>query len=36
VKYDKSDLPAALGYALWPFEKETALALRADIKKGLG
>jgi hypothetical protein len=31
VRHDKSDLPAALGYALWPFEKELALALRADI-----
>lgn len=36
VKHDKSDLPAALGYALWPFEKETAIALRQEIKKGLG
>jgi hypothetical protein len=36
VKHDKSDLPAALGYALWPFEKELAIALRADIRKGLG
>jgi hypothetical protein len=36
VKHDKSDLPAALGYALWPFEKELALALRADIRKELG
>jgi hypothetical protein len=36
VKHDKSDLPAALGYALWPFEREMAIALREDIKKGLG
>jgi hypothetical protein len=35
VKHDKSDLPAALGYALWVFEKETALALRADIRRDL-
>lgn len=35
VKHDKSDLPAALGYALWPFEKELAIALRADIKRSL-
>lgn len=35
VKHDKSDLPAALGYLLWPFEKELALALRADIKRSL-
>lgn len=36
VKNDKSDLPAALGYALYFCEKESALALRADIKKSLG
>lgn len=36
IKHDKSDLPAALGYALWPFEKELALALRADIRRELG
>lgn len=35
VRHDKSDLPAALGYALWPFEKELAVALRADIQRGL-
>lgn len=35
VKHDKSDLPAALGYALWPFERELASALRADIKASL-
>ena len=36
VEHDKSDLPAALGYALWNWEKESAIALRADIKKGIG
>ncbi len=36
VKHDKSDLPAALGYLLYPFEKELALGLRSDIKKHLG
>lgn len=35
VRHDKSDLPAALGYLLWPFEKELAMALRADIRRGL-
>jgi hypothetical protein len=35
VRHDKSDLPASLGYALWPFEKESALAIRADIRKGI-
>jgi hypothetical protein len=35
VKHDKSDLPAALGYALWPFERETASNLRADIRRSL-
>lgn len=35
VKHDKSDLPAALGYFLWPFEKELAMALRGEIRKGL-
>lgn len=35
VKHDKSDLPAALGYFLWPFEKELAMALRADIRREL-
>jgi hypothetical protein len=33
---DRADAPCALGYALWPFEREAAVALRADIKKGLG
>jgi hypothetical protein len=36
VRHDKSDLPAALGYALWQFEREAATALRTEIKKGLG
>jgi hypothetical protein len=35
VKHDKSDLPAALGYLLWPFEKELALVLRAGIRSEL-
>lgn len=35
VRHDKSDLPAALGYGIWPFEKEMAMALRADIKRDL-
>lgn len=35
VKYDKSDPPDALGYALWPFEKETAAPLKADIRRSL-
>jgi hypothetical protein len=33
---DKSDAPDALGYALWAFEKESASALKADIRKGIG
>lgn len=36
IRYDKSDLPSALGYALWPFEKELAMSLRDDIRKQLG
>jgi hypothetical protein len=36
VRHDKSDLPAALGYGLHPFEKESATALRSDIQRGLG
>lgn len=36
VRHDKSDLPAALGYALYPYEKESAIAFRADVQKGLG
>lgn len=36
IRYDQSDLPAALGYALWPFEKELATALRDDIRRNLG
>lgn len=33
IEEDKSDLPAALGYALWPFEKPSAAALREDIRR---
>lgn len=36
VRHDKSDLPAALGYALYPFCKEAAVALRQDISSSLG
>ncbi len=36
VRHDKSDLPAAMGYGLYPFEKELASALRAEIQKGIG
>jgi hypothetical protein len=36
VKHDKSDLPAALGYGIYVFEKELALALRSDIKAQMG
>ncbi len=28
---DKTDSPCALGYALWPFEKESAIGMRADV-----
>lgn len=34
-EYDKSDCPAALGYALWPFEKAASVALQDDIRKGI-
>lgn len=33
---DLSDCPAALGYGLWPFEKASASALRADVRKRIG
>lgn len=33
---DLSDCPAALGYALWPFEKSASAALREDIRAGMG
>jgi hypothetical protein len=33
---DPTDSPCALGYALWFCEKESATALRADIRKGIG
>lgn len=36
IRHDKSDLPAALGYWLYPWEKELASALRSDIKRSLG
>ncbi len=36
LDYDKSDPADALGYALWPWEKESASGLRSDIKKGIG
>jgi hypothetical protein len=32
---DLSDCPAALGYALWPFEKSAASALQADVRRSL-
>jgi hypothetical protein len=32
---DLSDCPAALGYALWPFEKTSATAVRAGVRKVL-
>jgi hypothetical protein len=35
LEYDKSDPPDALGYALWPFEKEAAKELRAAVTRGL-
>jgi hypothetical protein len=31
---DKSDAPCALGYGLWPFEKEAAGELRAAVRNG--
>lgn len=36
IGHDKSDPADALGYALWPWEKESAAGLRADIRKGIG
>ncbi len=35
LDYDKSDLTDALGYALWPWEKALASALRNDIRNHL-
>jgi hypothetical protein len=35
LEYDKSDPADALGYALWPFEKEAAKELRAAVTRGL-
>jgi len=36
IGHDKSDPADALGYALWPWEKESAAGLRADINRGIG
>lgn len=33
---DLSDCPAALAYGLWAFEKESAVHLRADVRKEIG
>lgn len=33
--YDKSDPADALGYALWPWEKEAAREIRAAVRKGV-
>jgi hypothetical protein len=33
---DLSDCPAGAAYALWPFEKEAATALREDVRKEIG
>jgi hypothetical protein len=35
VAHDRSDLPAALGYALWFCESESSAVLRADIRRSL-
>jgi hypothetical protein len=35
VIHDKSDLPSALGYWVWVFEREAASALRADIRQAM-
>ncbi|MBP8235986.1 MAG: hypothetical protein KAY22_27225, partial [Rhizorhabdus sp.] len=32
---DLSDLPSALSYALWPFEKESAEGIRSGVRKEL-
>jgi hypothetical protein len=32
-EHDKSDCPAGLGYALWPWEKEAATFMRANARK---
>lgn len=34
-EHDPTDAPCALGYALHPFEREAAVALRAEIKRGI-
>lgn len=36
VEHDRSDLPAAMGYGLYPFEREAATALRASVRQQLG
>lgn len=33
LERDKSDPPDALGYALWPFEKQSASAIRAEVRR---
>lgn len=33
---DITDCPAALGYALWPFEKSSSSALRDEVRAGIG
>lgn len=35
-EHDPSDTPCALGYALWPWEKEEATALRRDVRNDVG
>lgn len=32
---DPTDAPCALGYGLWPWEKEAAVSLRAEVRKGM-
>lgn len=35
LEHDKSDPADALGYALWPWEKEAAREIRAAVRKGV-
>lgn len=35
VRHDRSDLPAAAGYFLWPWEKELSSFLREDIRAAM-
>lgn len=35
-EHDPTDAPCALGYGLWPFERESASVLRAETRKVLG